>query len=358
MSGSSSRASPRSSRSTTSSSASRDQLSRAGLAGDELPGNRLVSGASPASPPHSSDSASAPIDRSRRISTMFTSLLLGVGEVDADGLVPAALFDLAALRERALVRLCGRLLDYEGEAARPKPPGRNHVSLGGKQGDVRPEVHPGEQPDDEREGAVDVAGVLHDVADVVAAEGLQKLVEEARADRSTAKLPPTHLARRQHSKSDPEETDVQRRREQHRADLPGHSEAGSDRGQPAEDRGRERATAEEEQEDERATAGSDRIRSSLEWNPPEVVHRVLGGEEDAHAGPDCSRNPEAERECTAVKRASAQLGPDHRELAEGGVHDRVVEMAVPAQDKAEHRRHDEQEGEDRKERVVGDRGGE
>ena len=76
-----------------------------------------------------------------------------------------------------------------------------------------------------------------------------------------------------------------------------------------EDRGRERAAAEEEQEKERATAGADRIGPALEGDAPEMVHRVLGGEEDAHAGPERSRDPEAERERAAMKRAcgSAQV---------------------------------------------------
>ena len=75
--------------------------------------------------------------------------------------------------------------------------------LGGEQRDVRAEVDPGEQADDEGERAVEVAGVLHHVADVVAAERLQKLVEDARADRAAAKLPPAHLACGQHAKCRP-----------------------------------------------------------------------------------------------------------------------------------------------------------
>ena len=65
-----------------------------------------------------------------------------------------------------------------------------------------------------------------------------------------------------------------------------------------------------------------------------MIHRVLGGEEHAHAGPEGSRDPEAECECAAVKRAAAQLGPDHQELAECRVDDRVVEMGLVTQDEA------------------------
>ena len=45
----------------------------------------------------------------------------------------AALLDLAALCERALVGLGRRLLDHEREAARPESPGRDDVGLGGEQ---------------------------------------------------------------------------------------------------------------------------------------------------------------------------------------------------------------------------------
>jgi hypothetical protein len=49
-------------------------------------------------------------------------------------------------------------------------------------------------------------------------------------------------------------------------------------------------------------------------------------------------------------------GPITGNWAECGVDDRLVEVAVPAKDEAEHGREDEQEREDREEGVVGDRG--
>src|SRR5581483_2891631 len=170
---------------------------------------------------------------------LFVSLL-GGGKVDADGFVLAALLDLAALGEGAFVRSRRGLLDHQREAARPEPPRCDDVRLGGEQGDVRGEVEPGEQPDHERERAVDVARILQDVADVVAAERLQDLVEDAGADRAAAQLSPAHLARRQQPEAGPEEADVERGR----ADLPAEPESGPDRGEAGQDRGRQRAAAE------------------------------------------------------------------------------------------------------------------
>jgi hypothetical protein len=52
----------------------------------------------------------------------------------------------------------------------------------------------------------------------------------------------------------------------------------------------------------------------------------------------------------------AQLRPDHRKLPECGVHDRLVEVAVPAKDEAGHGRKHQQKREDGEEGVIGDRG--
>src|SRR6478672_4672408 len=142
------------------------------------------------------------------------------GEVDAHRLVLAALLDLAALGERALVSLGRRLLDHEREATRPESPSRDDVCLGSEQGDVGGEVDPGKQTDHEAEGAVDVAGVLEHVSDVVAAEGLQQLVEHAGRDCTAAQLPPADLACHEQAETEPEEADVQCSRERERADLP------------------------------------------------------------------------------------------------------------------------------------------
>src|SRR5579884_94503 len=156
--------------------------------------------------------------------------LLQSWEVDADRFVLAALLDLAALSEGAFVGLGGRLLHHEREAARPESPSRDHVSFGGEQGDVGGEIDPREQPDHEAEGAVDVAGVLERVPDVVAPQCLQQLVEDTGRDRTTAQVPPADLAGGEEAEAEPEETDVEHGRERERADLPAEPEARADGG--------------------------------------------------------------------------------------------------------------------------------
>ena len=85
----------------------------------------------------------------------------------------AAFFGFAALGEGAFVCLGGRLFDDGGEASWPEVFAGDDVCFGCEQGDVGGQVDPGEEADDEAEGAVEVAGVFEGVADVVATEGLQ-----------------------------------------------------------------------------------------------------------------------------------------------------------------------------------------
>ena len=106
----------------------------------------------------------------------------------------SAFFGCAELCERAFVGVGRRLFEDEREASRPEVSAGDDVCLGGEQRDVRGEVDPGEQADHEGEGAVGVAGVLERVADVVAAERLQELVEDAGGDRAAAELPPADVA--------------------------------------------------------------------------------------------------------------------------------------------------------------------
>jgi hypothetical protein len=56
--------------------------------------------------------------------------------------------------------------------------------------------------------------------------------------------------------------------------------------------------------------------SSCSHDAPEVVHRVLGSEKDAHSSPQRSGKTEDERERAAVQGTMAELRPDHGELAE------------------------------------------
>jgi hypothetical protein len=118
--------------------------------------------------------------------------------------------------------------------------------------------------------------------------------------------------------------------------------------------------AEHRREDEQQECAPARVQGvgpAFEGDAPEVVHRVLGSEEDPHSGPERGGEPEDERERAAVQGTMAELRADHWELAERGVDDPLLEVRVTLENETEHRRQDEQQREDREEAVVGDRRG-
>ena len=82
------------------------------------------------------------------------------------------------------------------------------------------------------------------------------------------------------------------------------------------DRCREGAASEQYKQQECTPARLQGVGPAFEGDAPEVVHRVLGSEEDAHSGPERGGEAEDERERAAVQRAVAELWPDHGELAE------------------------------------------
>src|SRR5512142_2242582 len=167
---------------------------------------------------------------------------------------------------------------------------------------------------------------------------------------------PAHFAHRQQAEAEPEEADVERRRERDRADLPEEPEVRADGGEAAEDRRGERAAAEQKQQQERPAGRLQGVGPTLEGHAPELVHRVLSREEDAHPRPERSGEAEPERERTAVQRATAQLRADHRELAKRGADNRPLEVLIALQEKAKHGREHQQQQEDREEPGEADRG--
>src|SRR5437588_10840094 len=96
-------------------------------------------------------------------------------EVDLDVLFGMALSDLGRGRQRPAVGVEQLVRE---EAARPQPPRFDDVDLGGEDRQLGADVEPGEQPEDEGEDAVERAGALERVIDVVAAEVLQQLPED------------------------------------------------------------------------------------------------------------------------------------------------------------------------------------
>ena len=67
-----------------------------------------------------------------------------------------------------------------------------------------------------------------------------------------------------------------------------------------------------------------------------MVHRVLGREEDTHAGPESGGKAERQRERVAGERVLPQLLAEHGNLSERRADDPVLQIRMTVQDEAEH----------------------
>ena len=146
--------------------------------------------------------------------------------------------------------------------------------------------------------------------------------------------------------------------EQRRRDLPRDAVVRAEAGEAREDGRAEDSTAEDEQEQERVPAGADRIRAALERDAPQVVHRILRGEEDAHPGPQRGDDSDSQGEAVSLERVRLDSRADHRQLGERRADDPVLQIGTAVQREAEDRHEDEQQREEREEPVVRDRRGE
>jgi hypothetical protein len=93
----------------------------------------------------------------------------GLGrEGHLDRLLGPALLLFGQVDQGALVGLGERGLE---QAAWPQTAGPHDVDLGGVQGELCPQVQPGQQTEDDREEAVHLTGMLEVVADQIPAHG-------------------------------------------------------------------------------------------------------------------------------------------------------------------------------------------
>ena len=81
------------------------------------------------------------------------------------------------------------------------------------------------------------------------------------------------------------------------------------------------------------------------------------GQEHAHPGPKRSCKTDGQCEATALQRMGLQLVADDRKLAQRRIDDRSLELRMATQDEPERAHEDEQQGKDRIDPVVGERGG-
>src|SRR5438093_3186777 len=157
-----------------------------------------------------------------RISTPAILLLL-VAEADLDALLGPPLLDLRPLAQSPFVGLRARRGREEREAPRPEPARPDDVRLRGEQRDVRAEVDPHQEADDEREGAIDVACTFQLVGDVIRAARLRSGPQHRRDRRTHPQLVPGDVPVGQDPERHEEEPEVERDRE----DDADHLEAGA-----------------------------------------------------------------------------------------------------------------------------------
>src|SRR5579871_3710064 len=185
-------------------------------------------------------------------------------EGDGDFLVTAPLFDAASLTECLPVGAGAWLFENEREAPWPKVFTGDDVSFGREERDVCGQVDPREEPDNESERAVGVAGGSEDVVDVVAADELQQLITDRGGSCATAYVAPGHHPSREQAETHPEETEVEGGREQDRRQLPRGTELRADGRKRPEHRCCQSAATKEKKEKKCPAARANEVRPAIE----------------------------------------------------------------------------------------------
>ena len=139
---------------------------------------------------------------------------------------------------------------------------------------------------------------------------------------------------------------------QHRVDLAVERvEVAAQRGHERRDQDSEAGGAEQ---DQAAYPGEERVGAPVLRHRPGDVHRVLGRLRDSQRSVDDADGTDHDRRRAPLQTfGSGELVADHRELAQRGVEDLLLEVGVVLQHEAEDRRGHQQQREQRQEAVVG-----
>ena len=241
-------------------------------------------------------------------------------------------------------------------AARPDPAHPDDVELRRVQGELRLQVEPGEQAQHHAEGAVSGVG-LQLVADQVPAEVLQDLPADRGDHRAQQHVPHPDLPGGADPERQPEHADVQRQRNQQRADararardhVPGPAGVAGqgDRDDQARPDDQDQPDAAQYRQRE---PGAPRV-----GHRPDRVQRVLDGAGHPECAEQRQDNADDERDPGAAQRVrvAAQLAADQRVLRERRVQQIVLQLRVAAQHQIQHGVQDQQQREDRRECVIG-----
>ena len=196
--------------------------------------------------------------------------------------------------------------------------------------------------------------------DDVVTEDLQDLPCHRGCDGAQPQVAPGHLARRGEPESQPEQPDVEHQGNRDRTDMPVRTR---DRmpdaaGDPGQDEGDDLAEPDDEDEADAAQEGPGEAGPPREGHLPDRVERVLRGA--GHAARAEKGSDQADDQCDAglVQRmhVRSQLGTDHRVLRERGLEHMLPQDGIVAEGDVKHCGQHEQQGEDRREGVVGEPG--
>ena len=189
--------------------------------------------------------------------------------------------------------VCRDLLIAE-QRAWPAPALEDRIELGAVHRQLGAEMQPGQDAEDQREGAVGVARLL-DVADVEAAEQLQRGPHNTRGDRAWNQLAPGRRCRAQEVERDQEHEDVDEEGEDHAKHLQHRPTA-----QAARDDPRRTGCDHEQQTDggqhrEASEPFPCKVGALLLWDLPHVIERR--GHRSCHTEARPQRQCDSRHQC-------------------------------------------------------------
>ena len=251
---------------------------------------------------------------------------VGVRELDVDLLLVVTFLDLGQLGQSFLVRVRARRTE---QAARPELAGQHDVDLGAIEHDLSPQVQPDDQRDHEPEHPVSAARVLEHVADVVPADCLEDRPQNrCHGDSDPKDTGPDN--RGHEPERGQEQGEVDDQRDRNSGDLcPRASEPTGD--EARRERRDDEQQPERDQQRQAPEPRLDEVGALLHRHGPDARERALRGLRDALPAEQRGHDADDERDRVSLNRADIrfELRPDHRELAEHGVLDRVPAHSRP-----------------------------
>ncbi len=241
------------------------------------------------------------------------------------------------------------------QGARVEPIHPHHVELRAQHQGDRDQVEEREQPEDQCENGVGGTGRTDRPRDVAGAEPLQELPDQRPDEGTWQHLAIGQLPARRRSERHQQDAGVDRDGHHRNAGRAEHAEIVDGPPDGGQHGRRDRRRAEHQQEQQAANARPDRIRADVAGHRPDRVHRVLDRLPDAGPAVEGAQDADHHGDCaTAELLGLCQLLTDERELADGRLHDLLLQIRSADEDHTQGGGQQEQHREQRDERVVGD----